>query len=140
MTDATSADRADSTDATSPVTSLSHVQLVVSDVAASERWYSVVLGLERLTAEEGNYVALRHRPGRLVIVLSSDAQSGPTGNSRERLDHLAFLVPDGDSLRAWAAQLCLLGIGNGGVVDEDGRPSLMLTDPHGIKIELVAPA
>jgi hypothetical protein len=26
-----------------------------------------------------------------------------------------------------------------GVVDENGRPSLMLTDPDGIQIELVAP-
>jgi catechol-2,3-dioxygenase len=135
MTDATQ-----TTPLTSPVTGLSHVQLVVSDVAASERWYTVVLGLERLAADEGNYVALRHRQSRVVIVLSAATGIGEVGVSDERLDHLAFLVPDGESLRAWAAQLCLLGIRNGGVVDEDGRPSLMLDDPDGIQIELVAPA
>lgn len=140
MTDPDMTDPAMSDALTSPVTGLSHVQLVVSDVAASERWYTVVLGLERLTADEGNYVALRHRQSRAVIVLSAATRSGPEGTVEERLDHLAFLVPDGESLRAWAAQLCLLGVGNGGVVDEDGRPSLMLADPDGIQIELVAPA
>jgi catechol 2,3-dioxygenase-like lactoylglutathione lyase family enzyme len=79
----------------SPVSGFSHVQLVVSDVAASERWYTTVLGLERLTAsDDGSYVALRHRPGRIVVVLTrSDVALSP--GAGDRLDHLAFAVPDG---------------------------------------------
>jgi catechol-2,3-dioxygenase len=123
----------------SPVSGFSHVQVLVSDVAASERWYTTVLGLERLTAsEDGSYVALRHRPGRIVVVLTR-ADTAQARGAGDRLDHLAFAVPDGPTLEAWAAQLADLGFEHGGVVDELGKPSLMLTDPDGIQIELVAP-
>ena len=125
----------------SPVMGFSHVQLLVSDVGISECWYSVVLGLERLAfADDGTYVALRHRAGRIVVVLSvaGDPESGLVGT--QRLDHIAFAVPDGASLEAWASQLRELGIDHSGVVDELGKPSLLLTDPDGIQIELVAPS
>jgi glyoxylase I family protein len=131
--------------ASSPVTGFSHIQLLVTDVAASERWYAVALGLERMAAaEDGSYVALRHRPSKVVVVLSSagmDGEHGDPGGSRrgDRLDHLAFAVPDGEALEAWAARLSDLGVQHPGVVDELGKPSLVLTDPDGIHIELVAP-
>ena len=125
----------------SPVTGFSHVQLLVSDIAVSECWYSLVLGLERLAfADDGTYVALRHPTGRIVVVLSLalDPESGFVGT--QRLDHIAFAVPDGASLEAWASQLRELGIDHSGVVDELGKPSLVLTDPDGTQIELVAPS
>ena len=141
---------------TSPVTGISHVQLVVSDLARSERWYTLVLGLERLASADGQYVALKHRPSRTVIVLSvglevmplytaADTPAGTAagtaaGTTCGRLDHLAFAVADGATLRDWATQLSVLGIVHDGVVDEDGRPSLPLSDPDGICIELVAPS
>jgi catechol-2,3-dioxygenase len=129
----------------SPVKGLSHIQLSVSDVALSERWYTLVLGLERMTADkEGTYVALLHRPSKMVVVLSlgaGPASSGPasSGPARDRLDHIAFFVPDARALTEWADQLRDLQVEHSGVVDENGRPSLMLTDPDGIQIELVAP-
>jgi len=123
----------------SPVTGVSHIQLRVSDVAVSERWYALVLGLDRLTAaDDGTYVALRHRPSKVVVVLSAAAADPPELESG-RLDHIAFAVPDGPALIAWADQLADLGVEHSGVADEDGRPSLILTDPDGIQIELVAP-
>jgi catechol-2,3-dioxygenase len=129
----------------SPVKGLSHIQLSVSDVALSERWYTLVLGLERMTADngeedkEGTYVALLHRPSKMVVVLSFGAGPASSGPARERLDHIAFFVPDARALTQWADQLRDLQVEHSGVVDEDGRPSLMLTDPDGIQIELVAP-
>jgi catechol-2,3-dioxygenase len=134
----------------SPVTGFSHVQLSVSDVVSSEGWYTLVLGLERLAAaEDGTYVALRHRPSRMVVVLSQatgtgsedPAAVGPAsaGPAPDRLDHIAFAVADGEALVAWADQLIDLGVDHKGVVDEDGRPSLMLVDPDGNQVELVAP-
>jgi glyoxylase I family protein len=123
--------------ALAPVTGFSHVQLLVSDRGASERWYTTVLGLQRLAADDAQgYVALRHRASGMVIVLSERDDAGPGG----RLDHLAFAVPDGDTLRAWADALTQAGIAHAGVVDELGKPSLQLRDPDGIAIELVAPA
>jgi catechol-2,3-dioxygenase len=124
----------------SPVTGFSHVQLLVSDVATSERWYTEVLGLERLTAaDDDSYVALRHRPSRVVVVLTADGSSGTPEERPGRLDHLAFAVPDGRALASWASHLQGLGVEHPGVVDELGKPSLSLTDPDGIHIELVGP-
>jgi catechol-2,3-dioxygenase len=124
---------------TAPVTGFSHVQLRVSDLAVSEQWYTTVLGLERLVADAaGGYVALRHQPSRIVVVLTEASGLARTGG-HERLDHLAFAVPDGPSLQAWAAELTSRGIEHRGVVDELGKPSLSLLDPDGISVELVAP-
>ena len=126
------------TDTVAPVTGFSHVQLNVTDVAASEAWYTEVLGMERLAADESiGYVALRHRPSKVVIVLTR-RDDGAT-HLGPPLDHLAFGVPDGESLEAWAEHLRTVGIEHDGVVLEDRKPSLQLRDPDGIEIELVAP-
>ncbi len=122
---------------TAPVIGISHLQLVVEDVAASERWYRRVLGLERLeAADDGSYVALRHPPSRIVVVLTAGTRQD---GEAQALDHLAFAVPDGAALERWAEQLSAWGIEHPGVVDELGKPSLQLEDPDGIQIELVAP-
>ncbi|MDX6286012.1 MAG: hypothetical protein QOG53_1497 [Frankiales bacterium] len=123
-----------------PITGFSHVQLLVSDVAVSERWYTQALGMERLVASaDGSYVALRHVSSKVVIVLTARTDDGSASQRVDALDHLAFAVPDGASLETWAAALSEFGIDHPGVVDELGKPSLVLTDPDGIHIELVAP-
>jgi glyoxylase I family protein len=124
------------------ITGLSHVQLLVSDVAASAKWYSAVLGLAPFADDADiGYVALRHRGGRFVVVLTKAPASstGSTGPAPDGLDHLAFAVPDGAALEAWAAHLVEVGIDHAGVVLEGGHPSLQLRDPDGIALELVAP-
>jgi glyoxylase I family protein len=125
-----------------PITGLSHVQLLVSDVAASARWYRAVLGLGTFAEDpEIGYVALQHREARLVVVLTKDAgaPSPSLESSHQALDHLAFAVPDGHLLRAWAEHLTAIGIDHAGILLENGHPSLQLRDPDGIAIELVAP-
>lgn len=127
-----------------PITGLSHVQLVVHDVAACRAWWTTVLGLEELYAsDDGAVVALRHRPTNLVIVLSSPAPGsgggGGGGGGGGELDHLAFTVPDRATLEAWATHLTAAGIDHPGIVSEMGNPSLQLADPAGIRVELVAP-
>jgi catechol-2,3-dioxygenase len=137
----TSIRRVTSSDA-APITGLSHVQLLVSDVATSARWYSAVLGLVPYADDPDlGYVALRHRGGKFVVVLTK--APAPRGDSPEQegegLDHLALAVPDGAALEAWATHLTEIGIDHPGVVLEGGHPSLQLRDPDGIAIELVAP-
>jgi len=128
------------------MTGFSHVQLLVSDLAASERWYTTVLGLQRFAAnEEHGYVALRHPPSGIALVLStpSDMFGGVDRSiapGQGPLDHVAFAVPDGEVLEAWADHLTAVGIEHAGVVLELGKPSLQLRDPDGIAVELVAPA
>ena len=122
-----------------PITGLSHVQLLVSDVAVSARWYRAALGLAPFAEDPSiGYVALQHRGARLVVVLTEGlaARDDP---AREVLDHLAFAVPDGGSLGAWAEHLSRIGVDHAGVVLENGHPSLQFRDPDGIAIELVAP-
>jgi catechol-2,3-dioxygenase len=122
----------------SPMTGFSHVQLRVSDVQVSEQWYTLVLGLDRFAGDDdAGHVALRHRASGVVVVLS--ARGTPTGTDTA-LDHLAFAVPDGDALHAWAETLTDAGVAHDGVVLELGKPSLQLRDPDGNAIELVAPA
>lgn len=119
---------------------MSHVQLLVSDVEASARWYGAVLGLNPFAQDlDVGYVALRQPVARFVMVLTRGTEDGVrSGTSGDGLDHLAFAVTDGDALRAWAAHLTAIGVEHDGVVLEEGRPSLQLRDPDGIAIELVA--
>lgn len=124
-----------------PLLGFSHLQLRVRDVAASCEWYSTVLGVEPMTAaDDGSYVALRHRPSHMVIVLSSRVDGAAEGAVDAPLDHMAFAVPDGDTLQLWAEHLTEVGIEHPGIVLELGKPSLQLRDPDGISVELVAPA
>ena len=119
----------------SPVTGFSHLQLCVGDVRASVDWYGAVLGME-VMSEHGEVVALRNRSARLVIVVSP----GSPDVERSPIDHLAFGVPDGEALEAWADHLRARGIDAPPVIDELGKPSLQLRDPDGNAVELVAPA
>lgn len=122
-----------------PLTGLSHVQLNVTDPEKSAAWYSAALGLEPFAADPGlGYVALTHRASHLVVVLNR-RPADPVDHGAGVLDHLAFAVPDGRSLEAWAEHLTAVGIDHGGVVPENGNPSLQLRDPDGTAVELVAP-
>lgn len=135
-----------------PLTGLSHVQLVVSDLEASVCWYTAALGLEPYDAHpERGYVALQHRGSKLVIVLSTSPEPGEGGDQdprssevapaarRDTVDHVAFAVPDREALAAWAEHLRAAGVEHQGVVPELGNLSLHLRDPDGLAIELVAP-
>ena len=123
---------ADETVQSAPITGLSHVQLLVSDVTASAKWYSVVLGLVPFADDPDiGYVALRHRGRRFVVVLTRAPSRAGTAKrtAGKGLDHLALAVPDGAALEAWAAHLSEVGIDHAGVVLEGGHPSLQLRDP-----------
>lgn len=119
-----------------PVTGFSHMQLNVADVARSVTWYRTVLGMD-VMLERPEVTALQNRAARLVVVIGAAERVDVTTSP---VDHLAFAVPDGDALQAWADHLTALGIEHPGIVDELGKPSLQLRDPDGNSIELVAPA
>ena len=124
-----------------PLLGFSHFQLRVNDVAASRDWYSTVLGIDPYReSDDGTYVALLHRPSHLVVVISSRVDGSAEGAPGVPLDHLAFAVPDEETLRLWADHLVEAGIDHPGVAYEEGRPTLQLVDPDGISIELTAPA
>ncbi len=132
----------DGTGSSAPITGLSHIQLLVSDVGASARWYSAVLGLRPFADDPDiGYVALQHPGAKFVMVLTKapGTWEPPPDSANCGLDHVALAVPDGASLRDWAEHLTEVGVDHAGVVLEGGHPSLQLRDPDGIAIELVAP-
>lgn len=127
--------------AVSPVSGFSHVQLRVDDLAVSLEWYRRALGLEPWVADiAAGYATLRHPGTGVVVVLTARDGAVDADPGAGTLDHLAFAVPDGATLEAWAGHLTDLGMAHPGVVLEDRRPSLQLRDPDGTAIELVAPA
>jgi glyoxylase I family protein len=125
-----------------PITGLSHIQLLVTDVEVSARWYTTVLGLAPYAEDLSiGYVALRQPDAKLVLVLTrqTERETAPTASGGEALDHIAFAVTNGSSLQSWADHLSESGIEHHGIVLENNHPSLQLRDPDGIAIELVAP-
>ena len=123
-----------------PISGVSHLQLAVTDVAASRTWYETVLGMRRFAGggPDDDFVALFHKGADVAIVLSQRGD-GVAALPRVPLDHLAFAMADAATLQAWAEELTARGVEHGGVVDELGRPSLQLVDPDGISIEFAAP-
>jgi glyoxylase I family protein len=141
VTEAAPAPAATATDRRSPVTGFSHCQLNVSDVAASEAWYTALLGMRRFygTAETG-YVGLVHPPSGMVLALArNDAAPPAPTDPGAMLEHVAFAVPDPAVLQEWADELTRLGYEHPGVVQEGPNSSLQLRDPDGLAVELVAP-
>jgi catechol 2,3-dioxygenase-like lactoylglutathione lyase family enzyme len=131
---------ADTVATASAVRGFSHVQLVVSDLQASEPWYATVLGMERFVhnvddAGKG-YLALRHACGMVVGMQSGDGALGVLG-----VDHLAFAVASKAELESWGEHLTAAGIEHGGVeVGAGGRGwSIILWDPDHMQVELAAP-
>ena len=120
----------------SPIRGFSHVQLRVADVQRSVDWYSTVLGLTRYSdGPLGGAVPLSGANGRFVVVISGDRPDGARGE----VDHLAFSVPDRESLAAWGDRLTEAGMLHSGLVESNEGLSIHLDDPDGLPIELIAP-
>ena len=121
---------------TAPVTGFSHVQLNVVDVPGRSP------GTRRCSAWRSCRSTAISPPCATGPPGWSSSSARPSGSTSRRspVDHLAFAVPDGEALQAWADHLTAVGIEHPGVVLELGKPSLQLVDPDGNEIELVAPA
>ena len=80
------------------------MQLNVTDPEASAAWYSAALGLEPFAADPGHRLRgpdATGPPGWWWC--SPGATAARSTTPPGVLDHLAFAVPDGASLEAWAA-------------------------------------
>ena len=122
-----------------PIAGFSHLQLLVRDFEASKRWYTTVLGLEEKTSgiSDGRpYALLSHRPSKVGLVLQTSA--GPLGEHLG-IDHVAFAAPDRESLEKFVARLDEMGVDHPGIADVPEGASLVLTDPDGVGVELLAP-
>jgi catechol 2,3-dioxygenase-like lactoylglutathione lyase family enzyme len=113
------------------------------DIAALERFYVDVFGLEPVARTEGRNVVLR--AGRSAVILFDPASSTqpdgmfpPHGTSGP--GHIAFVVPD-DDLPRWRTHFEALGVPIEREVEwPEGGRSLYVRDPAGNSIELAPPS
>ena len=144
MTTATASSPA--TRAVPAVTGLQHLGLTVRDIAASEAWYTRVLGLVRVFVEPhpagGGYAVVMTRPGTGLFV-GLDYHPGADREMfsplRTGLDHLALQIASREDIDEWITHLDAAGVEHG-AVSESAEPAphalVVFRDPDGIPIEL----
>jgi catechol-2,3-dioxygenase len=122
---------------------ITHVAVTVSDIAASEAWYTKVLGVEpALDEDTGPFRHIVYPVGGTLLGLHSFPDLASTDRFDERrpgLDHIAFGCASRNDLSKWAARLEELGIPPGGIVDAAYGSGLSFRDPDNIALELFAP-
>jgi len=122
MTTATEATR--SGRAAPTVAGFHHLGLTVRDIAASEAWYTEVLGLVRAFVEPhgtgDGYAVVMTRPGTGLFVgldHHPDADWETFSPLRTGLDHLALQVPSREDIDDWITHLDALGVEHGAIVE-----------------------
>ena len=121
---------------------VSHLDLSVSDVESSARWYCDVLGLRRLRrADLDNriMIVLRHDDTGLIIGLNQHREPSADRFDERRpgLDHVGFTVAERGALDAWQARLAELGVEHSPVQDSPSGSgaALVFRDPDNIQLE-----
>ncbi len=123
-------------------TTISHLDLTVTDVERSAAWYVDVLGLRRLGRTDFDdriMVVLGHKASGLIIGLNQhlDPAADRFDERRPGLDHVGFAVADRDDLDTWQARLAELGVEHSPVQDADSGAgtALVFRDPDNIQLE-----
>ena len=122
---------------TPAILGLSHVGLSVRDREAARHFWVEVLGFE-LIADEPTYCFAYDRGTGLAITLTDHDQtvSGAFDEHHPGLDHLAYSVPDVESLLSWEQRLDGLGVTHSPIVETDAGHHLNLRAPDNVPIEL----
>jgi glyoxylase I family protein len=122
---------------------IAHVAVTVSDLEASEAWYTRVLGVGPVLDEDtGPFRHIVYQVGSTLLGLHGFPDLSTKDAFDERrpgLDHIAFGCASRRELDAWAARLDQLGIVHGEIVDAGYGSGLAFRDPDNIALELFAP-
>ena len=121
---------------------ISHLDLTVSDAERSAAWYVETLGLRRARrADLDNriMIVLVHPATGLVIGLNQHHEQTADGFDEHRpgLDHVGFTVSDRGELDQWEARLGELGVEHSPVTDSPSGwgTALVFRDPDNIQLE-----
>ncbi len=119
----------------------SHIDLTVTDIERSVRWWEEVMGFSHLN--DGDHGAWRtstmfHPSGFAVTIVCHDTTAGADrfDETRVGLDHLAFAVASREELDAWVAHLDSLGVTHTGVIEAHFGDTVVLRDPDNTQLEL----
>jgi catechol 2,3-dioxygenase-like lactoylglutathione lyase family enzyme len=122
---------------------VTHVAVTVSDLAASEAWYTKVLGVQPVLDEDtGPFRHIVYALGGTLLGLHGFpdlASREPFDERRPGLDHIAFGCANRAELEEWEKRLDALGVKHGGIVDASYGSGLSFRDPDNIALELFAP-
>lgn len=123
-------------------TTVSHLDLTVSDAERSADWYVRVLGLRRLRrADLDNriMIVLLHADSGLIIGLNQHHQQAADRFDEHSpgLDHVGFAVTDRGELDAWESTLTEHGVEHSPVTDapSGSGTALVFRDPDNIQLE-----
>lgn len=122
-----------------------HVNLSVTDLDRSARWYGELFGLQelaRMSADDGSWskVILRHPSGFLIgLTAHGRNDAGPFLEWRTGFDHVALTVGSGEELRSWGQRLDERGIERSEIKRTPLGTLITLRDPDNIQLELYAP-
>jgi catechol 2,3-dioxygenase-like lactoylglutathione lyase family enzyme len=116
--------------------------LCVADLAAAERFYRDVLGLEFYARQEGRHVFLRCGQ-RMFLLFDPEASSQADGkippHGSTGPGHVCFAAREVE-LPAWQSHLASQGVAIEAIVDwPGGGQSLYFRDPAGNSVEIATP-
>jgi glyoxylase I family protein len=122
---------------------ISHIDLTVTDVDRSVRFYTEVLGFEvvrRFERADFRLADMRHpRLGAEMCVRQPAANDGSAfDESRTGLDHLSFRVANRAELERWQEHFEHHGVTYTPIVDAPYGAVLVFRDPDNIQLELMA--
>jgi catechol-2,3-dioxygenase len=125
------------------IPAITHVAVTVSDLAVSEPWYTMVLGVEPVLDEDtGPFRHIVYPLGNTLLGLHGFPDLAARERFNERrpgLDHIAFGCESRSELEKWSARLDELGVAHGEIVDAHYGSGLSFRDPDNIALELFAP-
>lgn len=121
-----------------------HVALSVTDLAASENFYSRLLSIEPVkTFQMSGFErsAFRVRPGLSIGLTQHDAAvDAPFTPLNAGIDHIGLACHDLAALEEWVAHLDAVGLEHGPIVDIGIGLALVVKDPDQIPLEFFVPA
>ncbi|WP_303909572.1 VOC family protein [Thiohalomonas denitrificans] len=117
-----------------PTTGMHHIALFVADLAACERFYTELMGMQVEWRPDENSVYLTSGSDNLALHRLDQAFDGP-----QRLDHLGFILGCAEDVDAWFAWLQAQGVPmkTKPRTHRDGARSFYCLDPAGSTVQLI---
>ncbi|MTD16028.1 VOC family protein [Nakamurella sp. YIM 132087] len=127
--------------ATPEFAGVDHAALAVTDLAASERFYTGVLGFTTVLDFGAGLLLVHKRTGfTLGLMCPPDAAGGSFDHRVTGLDHLGLAAGSREELEGWQRRFEEFGVEHTSIRDEPLGFHLHFRDPDGIALEFYTPS